>query len=476
MNHPCSRGITRRGFLLGAAVGAGVAAPLAWFGAKHLPHLFHARSPRPTDLKLAMPGPHPGRVVEVHHPRSLTAPRAPQTRRDNRQELIDRMLDQGIVKLTDGDRTDPLESWKKFFARDDVVGIKVNPVGMKANGNGDVVESISSPEIVLALVDRLKQIGIEPRNIIIFERYALEFLRAGYGEMMKANSMDGVRWFASAMEYTDTQLDIEGFDRKRDQFAHEVVKHVAGYDPDVFTVMGFCAPAHDPKDDRRFRSHLSTIVTKMVSKIITIPCLKDHRSAGVTLALKNLSHGMNSNVARSHVADVEYGFRGQSVLGPNQCNTFIPQAVSQQPLRQKATLHILDGLVGVYEGGPGPWNRTWGTWEQNSLFFATDPVAMDHVGWDIIDRKRAELNWPPVADMGLTHLQRDVHARSELAALGAGNAFGQATLHASAKHFRDGRRSEAFDLRTPQHVCLAGHLGLGVFDPTQIVHQKITVV
>src|ERR1700757_1278211 len=105
--------------------------------------------------------------------------------------------------------------------------------------------------------------------------------------------------------------------------------------------MGFAASEHRPRDDRRFRSHLSIIVTRMVDKIVTIPVLKDHRSAGVTLALKNLSHGMNNNVARSHLSGI-HRLDG-SVSGPNQCNTFIPTAVSQLPTRQKATLHILDG-------------------------------------------------------------------------------------------------------------------------------------
>src|SRR5439155_12723102 len=113
--------------------------------------------------------------------------------------------------------------------------------------------------------------------------------------------------------------------------------HVVGYDPDVFVSMGFAAPGQSARDDRRFRSHLSLIVTRMCNKIITIPCLKDHRSAGVTLALKNMSHGMNNNVCRSHVPNV-YRIDG-AVSGPNQCNTFIPTAVAQRPLMEKATLH-----------------------------------------------------------------------------------------------------------------------------------------
>src|SRR5919204_49015 len=50
-------------------------------------------------------------------------------------------------------------------------------------------------------------------------------------------------------------------------------------------------------------------------------------SAGVTLALKNLSHGLVNNVARSH---------GTRSL--NACNLFIPAAVQLPVIRNKTVL------------------------------------------------------------------------------------------------------------------------------------------
>jgi hypothetical protein len=211
--------------------------------------------------------------------------------------------------------------------------------------------------------------------------------------------------------------------------------------------------------------------------MITLPVLKDHRSAGVTLALKNMSHGMNNNVARSHLSGIAHG-QGPTarVLGPNQCNTFIPQAVAQYRLRQKATLHILDGLIGVYEGGPGCWNRTWGTWRHQGLFFATDPVALDHVGWDLINEKRAELGWAPVERMGwLYHHTPAVEAASQLVPLAAATPLQSATLGAGAAHLIAGRATEAFNVRQPDHVTLAGQLGLGVFPREQIRHEQVVL-
>ena len=105
--------------------------------------------------------------------------------------------------------------------------------------------------------------------------------------------------------------------------------------------------------------------------------------------------------------------------------------VSHPIIRDKFVLQIMDGIRGVFQGGPFRPDCKW-TWEYNAIFFATDPVAMDHVEWDIIDAQRKTQNLPPVA------------------------ASGKAAL--------DPRQAEGFDVRQPQHIALAGALGLGYFD------------
>ena len=102
-----------------------------------------------------------------------------------------------------------------------------------------------------------------------------------------------------------------------------------------------------------------------MNKLVLLPVLKDHGSAGVTGALKNMSHGLVNNVNRSH-----------STPDTNVCNQFIPQVVNHPIIRKKCVLQIMDGIKGVFQGGPGASRPDW-TWENNALFFATDPVAMD---------------------------------------------------------------------------------------------------
>jgi uncharacterized protein (DUF362 family) len=375
---------------------------------------------------------------------------------------VKRMMERGMRELTGADAAP--EAWRRFFEPGDVVGIKVNPVGYRRRAG--VAGAISSPAVLLEVVAGLKSAGVQPRDIIVFERYATEFREAGYDGVLRERALDGVRWYASSLGGGELQVDIEGYDGSRDRDPH-----VVGYDPDQFVHMGFASPYHDPKDDRRFRSHLSLIVSRMVNKFITIPVLKDHRSAGVTLALKNLSHGLSNNVARSHLSNIPRS--DGTITGPNQCNTFIPTAASQLAIRQKATLHILDGLIGVYEGGPGAWNKTWATWPYKSLFFATDPVAMDHVGWDIIDAKRAREGWQPVAKMGLLQDTPAVKLSTRLALLASAQPAGAAALAFAGTHLEGGRESEAFDRRQPEHIILAGMTGLGLFDARLIEHRRI---
>lgn len=340
------------------------------------------------------PGKFPGRVVGVHHPGSCPGG-TPDA------DAVNRMVDKGITTLTRID--DPAEAWRSMFERGDVVGIKVNPVGAPL--------AISNYATVHAIVAGLKSAGVKPADIIVFDRYKDQFLKSGYEKHLP----DGCRWDWAVETYDEAQLDI------------------ARYDPDVFATLDIAHArpgVHDPRDERTRRSHLAKIVTRQINKLICIPVLKDHGSGGVTLALKNMSHGLVNNVARSH-----------GTHDTNTCNLFIPAICAHPVIRRKAVLQVLDGLNAVFQGGPG--SRKGHVWQHETLFFATDPVALDRVGWDVVDAKRQKEGLPPVAEVG--------------------------------RAGKNPTRTEAFDYRQPQHIAGAGALGLGVFDRTRIDHQTFTM-
>jgi hypothetical protein len=340
--------------------------------------------------KFALPGLYPGQVIEVRHPRMCKA-----GVRD--AAAIRTAMERGIKELTGA--TDAVEGWKHFFEPGDVVGVKVVPNGKP--------HAHSSFEIVLEVIDKLRAAGVKAGDIFVYDRYRGEFMDAGYHKILP----DGVRWGGFDPEGNQFTLDFPAF----------AADPVAGFDHDAFVWMDLIPYGDDPKDDRKYRSHLGKLVTRTVNKIVAIPVVKDHASAGVTGALKNMSHGTVNNVARSH-----------SNTFTNVCNQFIPQMVKHPTIRDKFVLQIMDSIRGVYQGGPfsaedGKW-----TWEHNAILFATDPVALDHVEWDLVDGERAKHGLPPVAASGAKAL--------------------------------DPHKTEGFDVRQPQHIALAGALGLGYFD------------
>ncbi|GAC1469977.1 MAG: hypothetical protein NVSMB9_14500 [Isosphaeraceae bacterium] len=340
---------------------------------------------------LGLPGPYPGRVIEARNEAMI------RNGVKNR-EAIKQTVARGMKELTGAE--DSVEAWRTFFEPGDVVGIKLNPVG---NPHAN-----TSSELMLEVIDGLKAAGVKTGDIFVYERYRNEFMNAG----MHKDVPDGIRWGGLTPEDDGSQLEIAWPSSRNDP--------VAGYDRDEFVEMNLVHHGHDPKDDRNFRSHLGLLITKRVNKLVMLPVLKDHGSAGVTGALKNMSHGSVNNVARSH-----------STPESNVCNQFIPEVVNHPILRKKCVLQIMDGIKGVYQKGPFGQNPEF-IWEYNALLFATDPVAMDHIEWQIIDAKRKEKKLPAVASTGKVGL--------------------------------DPLGTEGFDVRQPQHIALAAHLGLGVFD------------
>jgi len=364
----------RREFLL-----AGLAAPA-------VPLVSSARSfEKPAVSRLGIPGPYRGRVVEVRHRGSVVSG-------VYQAGPIRAMMRRGMTALTGAE--DWAEAWRVFFEPGDVVGIKVNPVGAP--------HVISSAEVIYEIVDGLKSAGVKVRDVIVYDRYRKDFLAAGFDKLLP----EGVRQSSGSDHYDLVQLDING------------------YDPEHYLEMALVTPGQDPANPEARRSYVAKFLTRDVNKLVNLAVLKDHQSAGVTLALKNLSHGLVNNVYRSH-----------STPTLNACGTFIPAVVNLPVIRQKTVLNILDGIKALYHGGPGSDARF--VWEHKTLYFATDPVALDRTGWKAIDEKRLQSGMSVVAeavpDPPLSNFLR----------------------------------------RQPEHIEIAGALGLGEWDESRIDLKRL---
>ena len=273
--YPCG-GVSRRRWLAASAFSAASVPLIAALEAKAgaggpspIGQTTHQGGDGKPLSKLAIPGLYPGRVIEVKNPRMI---------RDGKKdrEAIRASMDQGIQALTGA--TDAVEGWKHFIEPGDVVGIKVVPNAQPF--------AHSSFEIVLEVIEKLKVCGVKTGDIFVFDRYRGEFMQAGYDKILP----DGVRW--GGLDPVGNQFQLDFPDHAHDP--------VAGFDRDAFVWMDLIPYGDDPKDERLYRSHLGRLVTRTVNKIVAIPVIKDHASAGVTGALKNMSHGTVNNVDRSH--------------------------------------------------------------------------------------------------------------------------------------------------------------------------------
>jgi hypothetical protein len=368
---------TRREWLLGTMAAALTVRQLA---------LNAQTASKTSSSKLAMPGLAPGRVVAVTHPGCIANGRF-------QAAPIAQILRDGMLELTGA--PDLTSAWRLFFEPGDVVGIKVNPVG------GPLV--ISSPQVLHEIIRGLESAGVRRQDIVVYDRYRAQFLEMGFDRWLP----DGVRWSTATADYDNTQQRIDG------------------YDPAHYMDMAVTLPGDDIKNETARRSYAAKFITQEVNKLINLPVLKHHQSAGVTLALKNLSHGLVNNVSRSH-----------SSKTLNVCGAFIPAVVAMPVIRNKSVLHILDGIKGVYHGGPSA--RPQFVWEQRTIYFATDPVALDHVCWNDIEKKRAAVGMKPVAQAAPDEFSTFVHCQ-------------------------------------PEHIEIAGALGLGVFEQAKMDVRRVVL-
>lgn len=369
----------RRDFLKTAVMGGVLAT--------YRPTVALAAPQRRRAAEAGIPGPFPGQVVSVHNA-GTNVDGAYQG------EAVRQTIHKGLMELTGAGS--PEEAWGTFFQPGDRVGLKLNGVGRPF--------VISDPTVVHAIVEGLEMAGIPRSDMLAYDRERRIFLQSGFDKWLP----EGVRWTYGSDQGHPLQLDMEM------------------YDAEQYVELPLVLPQADASDPHHRRSYLAKFITQDVDKMINLCLMKHHQSAGITLALKNLSHGLVNNVSRSH-----------STPTLNTCGWFIPAIVDHPTIRQKVVLNILDGVQGAWHGGPGRKVENY-IWPHRTMYFSTDPVAMDKVGWKVIDEKRAEMGMLPV---------------------------GKA----------DPDEDSTFYRMQPEHVEISGAMGLGVFDDEQIKVKALDI-
>jgi uncharacterized protein DUF362 len=350
---------------------------------------------------LGMPGPFPGQVVAVRSDRCVDiASNAANA------DVVREMMARGICALT-GESTVPA-AWRRFFEPSDIVGIKVN-----CGGHPWVV---SSREIVAEAIEQLRGVGIPPSRVYVYERFQ--------------NQLDDVDYAPDL----PSEVEIVAAERAnpfaRDPGAAQGSPK-GGYDPATYVEANFFG-------EEDTRSSMMRLVSQSLTKIINVPNMKDHGATGATGCLKNIAYGSFSNVARTH-------YRGKS-----HTFSFVGTLATVEPLRSRTVLQIMDGLRGVWHGGPFAPTRRY-VFYPRQILFGTDPVAIDRLLLDVIDQERKAHGAISIWDRSPDHLKADNTA------------------------LRDADPDTNIIIREPGHVEYASTLGLGVYDRDRIHVQNLEV-
>jgi len=205
-----------------------------------------------------------------------------------------------------------------LFRPNDTVGIKVNSLG------GPNLSPRT--ELVDAFAALLRERGVPPGRIIVFDRSSRELQRAGY-----TIRRDGSTYLCYGI---DNDYESE---------------------PSTSGEIGSC-----------FARLVSTTCTTLVS----FGVVKDHDLAGVSAGLKNL-YGLIHNPNKYH---------------DHNCDPYVADVLNHPWVRGKLRLTILDGVTAQCHGGPA-W-RPDAIWPLGAVVASGDPLAADAWAWRVIDAER----------------------------------------------------------------------------------------
>ena len=234
--------------------------------------------------------------------------------------VVQAMIDRGVVALAGAKTVEA--AWSRFVAPEMRVGLKINLLGRPL--------VYTAPEVTDAVAAGVIGAGVKPENVVVWDRWKdhfaptrYKFGKGAHGESVEASG-----------RYSQTA----------------VCKGSLG------------------------NSLLDTMAAERTDVTVSLPVLKDHSGAGVTLALKNIAFGCYDHYRSAH---------------DNNCDPFIAEAYQHYVAATRVPLIVMDATEACFDGGPRPADRSR-LWRENAVYVATDPVALDVVCRMVILAKRAE--------------------------------------------------------------------------------------
>jgi hypothetical protein len=305
------------------------------------------------------PPPYPGRVIHVHSNQATNWTGQPRWWEHILPEKIDAMVDQGIIALTG--LANLVNAWRALlpnYQPGQKIAIKVNLNNSHSCTDADT-QIDASIQPVNAVVRGLKLLGVAENDICVYDaaRYMPEHLVAGC-------AYPGVKFFGQGGCSLPSTFDS--------------------------TAPGSTIQFNPPPGAPNPGVIKVSDVLVNAAYVINMPIMKNHVLAGVTLGFKN-HFGSTNNPSGMHANT------SLNSAGYRSDYSALVDLYNNPHIGAKTILTLADGLFASktnQSGSPSVWNSFGGNLP-NSLFFSTDPVAVDCVMCDFL---AAEVSLTPKHD------------------------------------------------------------------------------
>lgn len=277
-----------------------------------------------------------------------------------RQAVISRMVT-GLVCAVTG-KPDPNAAWRSLVKPGEKVGIKVSTLPGPIGG--------THPEVARAVTEGLVAAGMNPSDIIVWDRRREDLMQAGYDKVPGLN----LRWIEKG----------GGFDSRAVVSTAAIGQLVYG-DLTFKESRSSLSDILGPTAQLSNESHLPVLLSREIDKVINIPSLCDSYNTGVYGALAGMTVGILDNNRRFGKGD---GY-GDSALA---------SVYADERIGKKVILTIMDGMALQYAGGPYPSPVNCVSY--SALFASRDPVAIDATALRLIDEQRQLSSMPKASEEG----------------------------------------------------------------------------
>jgi len=251
-------------------------------------------------------------------------------------EVAGRLLERALMDLTGAPNL--TEAMRRFVHPSETVAIKVNGIAGQVGATMAV-----NFELILPLVEAVMAVGVPAERITVYEQYPT-YLLGSRVNVRQHRLPAGV---------------VTGTHNNRDHPMPQIV---------VF---------------ERVPTRYCRFLTES-SALIDMTMMKHHSICGFTGAMKNVTHGNIENPEDHHA---------------HQASPQIALLYNHPIVRSRARLHITDAFKLIYDRGPldkDPRMRV----PHGAVYASTDAVALDRVGWRVIDEERVRRGGMTLAKAG----------------------------------------------------------------------------